>query len=46
VRGVLQTPQGPLDAKGRIVWTAVQKSLIRHGLSFAEPNKGLPSFLA
>jgi hypothetical protein len=38
LRVVLQTPQGPLEVEGEIVWTAFHDSLIRHGLTFPEPK--------
>jgi len=44
LRVVLQTPQGPLEVEGEIVWTSFQDGVIRHGLTFPEP-KG-PDFVA
>jgi len=38
LRVVLQTPQGPLEVKGEIVWTALHDGVIRHGLTFPEPK--------
>ena len=36
----LQTRRGPLEVKGRIVWTTVIGGTVRHGFTFPEP-KGL-----
>ena len=38
LRVVLQTPQGPLEVEGEIVWTTFRNGIIRHGLSFLEPK--------
>lgn len=38
IRVVLPTRSGPLEVGGRIVWTAVNGTTIRHGLAFSEPK--------
>jgi hypothetical protein len=38
LRVVLQTPQGPLEVEGEIVWTSFHGRVIRHGLAFPEPK--------
>jgi hypothetical protein len=35
---VLQTRRGPLDLKGRVVWTAASQDVVRHGFVFPEPK--------
>jgi CheY-like chemotaxis protein len=35
---VLQTRRGPLDLKGRVVWTATSQDMVRHGFAFPEPK--------
>jgi hypothetical protein len=43
VRVLLQTRQGPQEVEGKVVWTALNKSKVRHGLAFPEPQG--PDFL-
>ncbi len=38
LRLALQTALGPLEVKGRVVWTAASRGTIRHGLAFPEPE--------
>jgi hypothetical protein len=40
---LIQTPQGPREVEGKVVWTAVNRDKVRHGLSFPEPQG--PEFL-
>ncbi len=35
----LQTPWGPLEVEGRVVWTAVAQGKVRHGVAFPEPKE-------
>ena len=35
---LLQRRRGPLEMKGRVVWTAVTQGMIRHGVAFPEPK--------
>jgi hypothetical protein len=39
----LQTREGSREVEGKVVWTAVNRNRIRHGLSFPEPQG--PDFL-
>ena len=43
MRVLLQTRQGSREVEGKVVWTAVNRDKIRHGLSFPEPQG--PDFL-
>jgi hypothetical protein len=43
LRVVLQTPQGPLEVEGEIVWTSFHGGVIRHGLAF--PERKRPDFV-
>lgn len=43
LRVLFQTPQGPQEVEGRVVWTAFKGSKVRHGLAFPEPRG--PEFL-
>ncbi len=38
LRVLFQTRRGPREVEGKVVWTAVDRSTIRHGLSFPEPQ--------
>ncbi len=35
----LQTRWGPLQVEGRVVWTALAESIVRHGVAFLEPRE-------
>ncbi len=39
----LQTPRGPREVEGKVVWTAINRGKIRHGLAFPDPQG--PDFL-
>jgi hypothetical protein len=43
LRVAFQTPQGPLEVEGEIVWTSFHRGVIRHGLAFPEPKR--PDFV-
>jgi len=43
LRVALQTPQGPLEVEGEIVWTTSHGGVVRHGLNFPEPKE--PDFV-
>ena len=34
----LQTRQGLLEVEGKVVWTTIKRSKVRHGLAFPEPQ--------
>lgn len=38
IRLILPTRSGPLEVEGRVMWTAVNGTTIRHGLAFREPK--------
>ena len=39
----LQTRQGLLEVEGKVVWTAINRGKVRHGLAFPDPPS--PDFL-
>ena len=34
----LETHQGLLEVEGKVVWTTINRSKVRHGLAFSEPQ--------
>ena len=34
----IQTGRGPVEVEGKVVWTSVAESRVRHGVAFSEPR--------